>query len=211
MLLSDPAVKEPHVEPIGENSVLFSYVPENEEVSTPSYVNVVLAAFTTANARLKLLESLELAGDSACYCDTDSIFHIVTGGCDRLDTGEQMGDLVSEISAYGDGSYISEFCAGGAKNYSFRVRVGGDPNITETVIKVRGLTCDKNNVCEITHENLQKLVVEGGSTVVTSGMRIKIHKDLSLETVDVAKTWRTCHEKRRMLGLSRSLPFGYVD
>lgn len=59
----------------------------------PKHANVILSAYTTSYARLHLLSKLREAGESLCYCDTDSVFIQ-----DRppLKTGPELGEFKHE-------------------------------------------------------------------------------------------------------------------
>jgi hypothetical protein len=44
-------------------------------VSTPHNTNSVIASYVTAHTRLELYKYLEMLGDRALYCDTDSVIY----------------------------------------------------------------------------------------------------------------------------------------
>ena len=55
---------------INEEVLLVSYRKEEDFVDVMPYMNKVIAAFTTANCRLRLYEELERLGRRVCYFDT---------------------------------------------------------------------------------------------------------------------------------------------
>jgi hypothetical protein len=59
----------------------------------PDHSNVVLGAYTTAYGRLTLLKALRAAGETLCYCDTDSVF---LQGAEPLETGKELGQWKHE-------------------------------------------------------------------------------------------------------------------
>ena len=61
--------------------------------------NVVLAAFVTSQARLKLYSELEKLGERVLYFDTDSIFYASRPNEYEPKTGDQLGDLTNEIDS----------------------------------------------------------------------------------------------------------------
>jgi len=61
---------------------------------------------------------------------------------------------------YGEGSFITEFCAGGPKNYSYKVAVRGDINNIKVCIKVRGVSINSSCDALVTFDSL-KAMVEG--------------------------------------------------
>ena len=79
--------------------------------------NVVIAAFVTAQARLKLYNYLEHLGSAAYYVDTDSVIYLSkpNSGIPDLPTGPLLGDLTNELTAYGENAYITLFVSAGPK------------------------------------------------------------------------------------------------
>ena len=58
---------------VNNESVQIDWAYHDEFVQASSRTNVVIAAYTTAQARLKLYSYLRPLGDRVLYCDTDSI------------------------------------------------------------------------------------------------------------------------------------------
>ena len=69
-LLSDDTVTVSNIRLINEEIVEVTYKTEEAFVKVNPRTNVVIAAFTTCHARLKLYEVLEQLGDRAMYQDT---------------------------------------------------------------------------------------------------------------------------------------------
>ena len=67
----------------------------DEFVESTGRTNVVIAAYTTALARLKLYSYLEVLGSRALYADTDSV--IFKSGSPDLELGDYLGDLTNEV------------------------------------------------------------------------------------------------------------------
>ncbi len=76
----------------GELTVYKNGIPHKRS-NRPRHANVILSAYTTAYGRLHLLKYLRQAGDSLCYCDTDSVF-IQKG--EKLKTGGELGEFKHE-------------------------------------------------------------------------------------------------------------------
>jgi hypothetical protein len=72
--------------------------------------NVVIAAFVTAQARLKLYSELRKIGTDLVYCDTDSVFY-KKGSYEPL-LGDYLGMFTNEIET-SEGSEIIEFVSAG--------------------------------------------------------------------------------------------------
>ena len=103
--------------------------------------NVVIAAFTTCWARLKLWVIMQQLGPRVMYTDTDSILYESSPGLWEPPTGNLLGDLVDEhsckklgCSGCETGHYITEFVSGGSKNYAYKLCTG------EHMCKIRGFT-----------------------------------------------------------------------
>ena len=78
-------------------------------------VNIVIAAFTTAYARLKLYDLLDLLQERILYYDTDSVVFVHEPDKPEPSLGDYLGDLTDEL----DGDYITTFISGGPKNYAY--------------------------------------------------------------------------------------------
>ena len=56
---------------VGDQALLVTHMPASEDLEeVVPYTNVVIAAFTTCNARLRLNGHLQKLGDRVCYMDT---------------------------------------------------------------------------------------------------------------------------------------------
>jgi len=95
-----------------------SYTNEDEFVEVMGNKNVVLAAYTTAQARLRLYHYIENLGERVLDFDTDSVIFVSP----RKSSGEYLvplvsflGDMSDELKDYGANSYISEFASAGPK------------------------------------------------------------------------------------------------
>lgn len=86
-------------------------------IESSGQTNVVIAAYTTAQARLKLYSYLEKLESRTLYCDTDSIVFNVSRGEWQPELGDYLGDLTEEV----EGNEIVSFTTGGPKNYAFKL------------------------------------------------------------------------------------------
>ena len=105
------------------------YRNTEEFVEQNNKVNVVIAAFTTAYARLKLYDLLDLLQERVLYYDTDSVIYLHKPGKPDPPLGNYLGDLTDELNA----DYITSFVSGGPKNYAYRTKKG------KTETKIRAL------------------------------------------------------------------------
>ena len=106
-------------------------------------VNVVIAAFTTAYAHLKLYDLLDLLQERVLYYDTDSVIYMHKPGKPDPPLGNYLGDLTDELNA---ADYITSFVSGGPKNYAYRTKRG------KTETKIRGITLDYTASGKLNHD-----------------------------------------------------------
>ncbi len=66
-------------------------------VETSGKINVVIAAYTTAQARLKLYSYLDRLGPRTVYADTDSVVFSTKHGEWAPVLGDYLGDLTDEV------------------------------------------------------------------------------------------------------------------
>ena len=113
-------------------------VRKEEFEQTGAKSNVVIAAFTTAQARLKLYDVLDKLENRVLYFDTDSVIYVEREG-NPHDWQPKLGDYLGELTDELDGSYITTFLSGGPKNYAFQLANG------KTCCKVKGITLNYEN------------------------------------------------------------------
>ena len=99
------------------------------EVSTLKYedacqssgkINIFIACFTTALARLKLYAELEKLNEQVLYYDTDSVIYSCKEGEVKIPTGIFLGEMTDEL----EGDAITVFGSAGPKSYCYRTRGG---------------------------------------------------------------------------------------
>ena len=179
----------------------------NEEaMETSPVTNVVVAAYTTAQARLKLYSYLEPLGERALYYDTDSIIYVSNTNIHEYEpsTRTLLGEMTDELSCYGIGSYITSFVSGGPKFYAYKVK---KPDGTCTC-KVKGIRLNYANAEKINFDSIRDLVIgEIPPILLTfdSITRTNIH-DVTLEENKICKP---VYAKRRFINLHKSYPYGY--
>lgn len=97
---------------------------EQKRAQRPSSLtSTITAAFTTAQARLKLLSFLMPLGERCAFLDTDSTIFYSTGRIGEYEppTGPLLGDLGGELAEYGPDTHIVEFVWGGLKFYCLKI------------------------------------------------------------------------------------------
>ena len=170
-------------------------------------VNVVIAAFTTAYARLKLYDVLDLVQERALYYDTDSVIYVHKPDKPDPPLGNYLGDLTSELD---DGDYITSFVSGGPKNYAYRTKNG------KTDTKIRGITLDYTTSGKLNHDVIRELVRarcdDETSEKVTVDIPYKItrnKKEKTIVTKRMKKGYRIVYDKRVIKENYVTLPYGY--
>ena len=68
-------------------------------IQTDAKTNVVIAAFTTAHARLMLYEELDMLKERVLYYDTDSIIYLTKLGEPEPRLGNYIGEMTDEREA----------------------------------------------------------------------------------------------------------------
>ena len=108
-------------------------------------INVFIAAFTTAQARLKLYAALDRLKDRVLYMDTDSIIYKTREGQEMLPTGRFLGEFTNETP----GDSIVEFVSGGPKNYGYLTKN------EKTECKVRGFSLNYETKQRLNYETMK--------------------------------------------------------
>ncbi|CAC5423715.1 unnamed protein product [Mytilus coruscus] len=155
---------------LDENIVLTEY-KEKEEYSKPNpSVNVYIALFTTAHARLKLYELLDILQERVLYMDTDS--------CIYNDDGSEAYEIVSKHNA----NHIKQFISAGPKDYSMKLD-------TEKLVSCcKGFRLNAEVEEKITLDKKIKIVTDENEKYETVKYdNIKIGKDHQLKTVKQVK------------------------
>ena len=116
---------------VNDDTVEVHYTNTEEFIEQDNKTNIVIAAFTTAYARLKLYDLLDLLQERVLYYDTDSVIYVHEPGKPDPPMGDYLRDLTDELDP---GDYITTFISGGPKNYAYLTNNG------KTETKIRGIT-----------------------------------------------------------------------
>lgn len=195
---------------INDDTLLISYEFKESSDASTFTSNVLIGAFTTAQARLKLYSYLVKLGERALYYDTDSIIYVSREGEGEYEpeTGEYLGMMTDELEAYGKGSYITEFVSGGPKNYSFKV-YSPESDKVETVCKVKGFKLTWTASKTVNFESIKEMVLNREKDPIrvetTTMRRTNDHKVL---TSYGEKLYRPVLTKRVFTN-ETSKPYGY--
>ncbi|XP_057335107.1 uncharacterized protein LOC130673909 [Microplitis mediator] len=205
-LVFNPEIEISEFVLINQDTIFVNWTNNLDSFTPSDRVNVVIAAFTTAQARLKLYSYLEYLDRQVLYYDTDSVIYVSDGSRD-LPTGDFLGDLTDELEGYGEGSYISSFVSGGPKVYAYIVQK--PDGATAECCKLKGVRLNAETSELVNYNTVHFLVVDNVDSFninYTSIRRDQYHQVL---TQKETKIIRATGPKRRRLGESDSLPYGY--
>ena len=184
--------------------VYYRNVVEFEEPDNK--VNIVIAAYTTAYARLKLYDLLDQLQEQVLYYDTDSVIYVHEPGKPEPPLGDYLGDLTDEL----DGDYITEFMSGGPKNYAYVT------NNDKRVTKIRGITLDYATSKKLNFEvmcSLLHLYLNCGiQAKVTVDNPFKITRDKKKKKIATKRTkkdYQIVYNKRVVKENYGTVPYGY--
>ena len=172
--------------------------------------NIFIALFTTAIARLKLYEALDVLQQRVLYYDTDSVIYKSKPDDEKLPLGKFLGQFTDEIG----GDFIDEFGSAGPKSYSYRTNEG------KTECKSKGLknthavrevlNCNSMlNHIQLELKNPEESKRQLKTTVFNHFVRNSKVKSIHLE--DMIKIFQVNWDKRvvdRTTGMT--YPYGYV-
>ncbi len=138
----------------------------------------MIAAYTTAQARLKLYSYIEKLGPRTLYVDTDSVIFTSKRGEWKPPLGDYLGDLTNEIP----NNKIISFATAGPKNYGYELEKPGE-NGSRTCCKVRGITLNYKNAKDINYYTIKRIVTDSREEQVTVNDNFKICRDSKTKNV----------------------------
>ena len=192
---------------VNDETVEVQYISKDEFVEQNDKVNIVIAAFTTAYARLKLYDLLDLLQERVLYYDTDSVIYVHEPGKPDPPLGDYLGDLTDELDV---GDYITTFISGGPKNYAYLTNNG------KTETKIRGITLNYDATKKINMDVMRHLVdsrVNGHNeekvTVENPHKITRDKKEKNIVTKKMKKDYRIVYNKRVITENYGTLPYGY--
>ncbi|XP_018570577.2 uncharacterized protein LOC108910461 [Anoplophora glabripennis] len=207
-MFANPGIYVNTLLPINDETLVVNYEHREEVYQPLSTVNVVTAAYVTAQARLKLYGYLEQLGDKVLYYDTDSVIYVSKPGEFDVPTGEFVGDMTDELESYGFDNYITEFVSGGPKNYAYKVFSTRD-NEQKVVCKVKGICLNYATSHLINFESIKDMVLNDAAPVHIVSKNIRRTKEHEVVTITETKTYKPNSTKRMFLDDHNSIPYGY--
>ena len=192
---------------VNDDTVEVHYTNTEEFIEPDKKTNIVIAAFTTAYARLKLYDLVDLLQERVLYYDTDSVIYVHEPCKPDPPLGDYLGDLTDELDP---GDYITTFISGGPKNYAYLTNNG------KTETKIRGITLNYDATKKINVDVMRHLVdshVNGHNeekvTVVNPHKITRDKKEKNIVTKRMKKDYRIVYNKRVITENYGTLPYGY--
>ena len=188
---------------VNKETVEFRYQTKDVWLEDPTKTNVIIAAFTTSYARLRLYEMLDQLGDKVVYYDTDSIIYIDDGN-EIIKSGCMLGEWTDELN----GDHIKEFISTGPKSYAYRTSKG------KIVCKVKGFTLNYKNSQKLNiNSMLNVLNNEVENIILTYNQIKKNRKKHTLTNTLIQKKFKLDYDKRviqtKIDDIIDTLPYGY--
>lgn len=180
-MMSSDQQKVKNIRFVTNESVQLDWVYNDDFIEASPRTNVVIAAYTTAQARLKLYSYLKQLGHRVLYCDTDSVVFTSVPGQWEPPLGDYLGDLTDEVpDKKAPDNTITHFVTGGPKNYAYNLLKPNKKGQT-SICKVRGITLNYKNALDINFQTVKELVTGHGCKSVTEWTTIKLFATLLLD------------------------------
>ena len=206
-LVTNPNKIVKNVDICRENLLLVNWEDTESNVEAHVCSNVIVAAFVTAQARLKLYEPLEKLNERVLYFDTDSIiYHHKPYLWNPTIVNNRLGEWTDEVP----NARIVKFVGMGPKNYGYKF-VDKDGKRRSTC-KVKGITLDYNT-SQVIHFDRMLNLVKGDRKDFRETVnynRIRKHKDMTVTTELQSKMYRFTYTKRVIVGDGYTVPYGYL-
>ena len=176
------------------------FIQKNSEMHSGSVdTNVVIAAFVTCYARLKLLNLLTKLGVRVLYFDTDSVIYVSKPGFWDPEIGDYLGQLTNEM-----GDYIVE----GVKNYAFLTKN------KETVCKVKGFSLNYKASLKVNFQSMKEMILneienENFNITVDQSIIKRNRKNWEICSDVVPKVYTHVYDKRVVHDDFTTTPYGY--
>lgn len=210
MMTSDQQ-KVKNIRFVNEESVQLDWVYNDDFIEASPRTNVVIAAYTTAQARLKLYSYLKKLGNRTLYCDTDSVVFTSVPGQWEPPLGDYLGDLTDEVpDKKAPNNEITHFVTGGPKNYAYNLL---EPNKKgqSSICKVRGITLNFKTSVNINFDTVKCMITGKGKDCVTVVDENKIARNPSTGHViskRESKDYRIVFDKRVIKEGFCTVPYG---
>ena len=212
-LLLSPRHEVLNILPVNQDVLYVRYrLCDDAPATHTQNVNVVIAAYTTALARLKLYSYIEPLKERALYVDTDSVLFVSKPGMYELPTGPLLGDLTNELISYGELAYIVNFVSGGPKFYAYIIRKSDGSLVS--ICKIKGIRMNFQNSQTLDFASVRNLIENSDdgdefNHIIVSEMGITRTSFHDVITRKARKTVRPVYTKRWFVNNQSSYPYGF--
>ena len=212
-ITDDKLIVESSIE-LSDETLLLTYKLKDDFVEGSCASNVVIAAFTTAQARLKLYDLIYKLGDRVCYFDTDSVFWVDRHSPSDFTPplGNFLGDVTSELPP---GRHITSFISGGPKNYAYQLD-DYDSTGMKTKVVIKGISMRFSNSTVATFPNIANKItkyVETGDSTPETFYKTDAHfhraSNFNVYMMSQNKQYRILYDKRVITDNYNTVPYGY--
>lgn len=210
-LMINPSYDVSSFHELSDDSLLLSYSLRAECEQNDRYVNVILAAYTSALARIHLYKYLDMLQERCLYHDTDSVIFTHKNGEELPKLGDFLGEFTDELhDDFGENSYISEAVFTSEKSYSFIVKTPGKSD--SVVCKVKGINLAHKSSKIVNFESMKNLVLQNQEQQLLLDNRVILRtSDSTVYSTNQQYTFKVCANKRVKIGIDcvNTLPYGY--
>ncbi|XP_053378490.1 uncharacterized protein LOC128548119 [Mercenaria mercenaria] len=157
--------RKQHVEDIhyvNKETVHVDWIYGDNFIENTSQTNVVIAAYTTAQARLKLFETLKRLDRRAIYCDTDSCVFVTRPGDWEPPLGDFLGEFKDEVA----GNKITSFVTAGPKSYAYAL-AHPDKDENKSICKIKGLAHNFKTSLQVNYDTLFAMITGNRAETIT--------------------------------------------
>jgi hypothetical protein len=205
-LITDDKYEIHDIDFTSEETVTVFYKIKEDFNEGSNQVNVVIASFVTAYARLKLYSELEKISNRVIYFDTDSIIYISNGVDYEPKLGDYLGELTNEIDSK-NGNHIVEIICAGPKNYAYEL----DTGFQKCVIK--GFTLNYISSLKLNFSSMKDMVLNNNKDTIKVD-QLKFIRDKSnwnIQTGIIQKLYSFVYDKRIIKNNLDTMPYGYIN
>ena len=194
---------------VSDEMVHMDWCYHDDFVEVSGRTNVVIAAYTTAQARLKLYGYLENLNERTLYCDTDSVIFISKTGEWEPALGDYLGDMTDELSDHKGGNSIVTFVGAGPNNYAFELARPTKKGYTTKCV-VKGISLNYKNSLAINFDTVKDMVIgqRKENVTITNKAICRDKKTTSLLTKTEENEYRIVFDKRVIQDKYGTFPFG---
>jgi hypothetical protein len=203
-LITDDKYEIHDIDFTSENTLTVFYKIQEEFNQGSNQVNVVIAAFVTTYARLKLYSELEKLDERVIYFDTDSIIFVSNNKDYEPELGDFLGELTDEIDKK-NGNHIVEIVCAGPKNYAYQLDTGYQKCV------VKGFTLNYISSLNLNFKSMKDMVLNNKSNQIEVD-QLKFTRDKynwNIKTDIIKKMYSFVYDKRVLLESLDTLPYGF--